>query len=203
MEGRLVSEDTVALAQAGGTRDWESVTPWSFPDPVAPPVAARRQGVKLALPELTAAVQRLSRANKPVLVEGVGGLLCPLTEDATVADLIAAVGLRLVVVARRSLGTLNHTLLTVDVARRRGLGVAGIVVNETSPPAGLADATNVDELRRLLPVPVLAVVPHQPSPRPGPLPELAAVPWWRLCFAGHPPEEGAEAYLRLGAERGA
>jgi dethiobiotin synthetase len=182
--GGWLSPDTEELAAAAGEPDWDQVTPWSFPDPVAPPVAARRCGVSLTLAGLAGAVRRRQRPGVPVLVEGVGGLLCPLTEAETVADLAAALGLPLVVVARRSLGTLNHTLLTVEAAGRRGLAVAGVVVSETVPPAGLAEATNVDELRRRLAVPILAVVPHQAAPSPRPPAELEAVDWWRLCGAG-------------------
>ena len=178
-----LSADTDQLAAAAGETDCERVTPWAFPEPVAPPVAARRAGVTLTLDGLAAAVRRLGRPGVPVLVEGVGGLLCPLTEAETVADLAAVLGLPLVVVARRSLGTLNHTLLTVETACRRGLAVAGVVVNETVSPEGLADATNVDELRRRLPVPVLAVVPHRTGPPQQPPAELLAVDWWRLCGA--------------------
>jgi dethiobiotin synthetase len=176
--------DTEQLAAAAGEADWEKVTPWAFPDPVAPPVAARRCGVSLTLAGLAEAVRRQRRPGVPVLVEGVGGLLCPLTEAETVADLAAALDLRLVVVARRSLGTLNHTLLTVEAACRRGLPVAGVVVNEAVPPEGLADATNVEELRRRLAVPILAVLPHQAGPVARPPAELEAVDWWGLCGAG-------------------
>jgi dethiobiotin synthetase len=99
-----------------------------------------------------------------------------------VADLAQALGLALLVVARRSLGTLNHTLLTLEAARHRLLKVAGVVVNETTLPVGLADQTNVAELQRLG-VPVLAVVPYQPHDVPGEVPGLATVDWWSLCFA--------------------
>jgi dethiobiotin synthetase len=181
--GGWLSDDTAILAAAAGEANLRAVTPWAFPEPVAPPVAARRGGVVLSLPELAAAVRRRGRAGVTVLLEGVGGLLCPLTDDHTVADLAADLGLPLVVVARRALGTLNHTLLTVEAARHRGLPLAGVVVNETTPPEGLAEATNVEELRRRLRVPVLAVVPHQPAAEPALLPELAAVAWRGLCHA--------------------
>jgi dethiobiotin synthetase len=173
--GRWVSEDTLLLAEATGEADLDAVTPWSFPEPAAPPVAARLAGVSLTLEGLAAAVRRRAAAEAGVMVEGVGGLLCPLTEDATVADLVAELRLPLVVVARRSLGTLNHTLLTREVARVRRLDVLGIVVNETTPPASLAEETNVEELRRRLDVPVLAVVPHGAADA-----ALAGVDWWRL-----------------------
>ncbi len=189
--GRLVSEDTIRLADAAGLGPdaWEQVTPWTFADPVAPPVAARRQGVGLSLEQLIDAVYGTVRPGEVLLVEGVGGLLCPLTENDTVADLAAALGLPLVVVARRSLGTLNHTLLTLEAARARRLPVAGVVVSETAPPDGPADATNVDELRRLG-VPVLAVAPYRKGGTAEELARLLAeVDWGRLCRARVAPEE--------------
>ncbi len=179
--GRLISDDTLLLARAAGLDGgWDQVTPWAFAEPVAPAVAARLRGLALRLDEIAAAVARQGR-ELPVLVEGVGGLLCPLTERETVADLAALLGLRVVVVARRSLGTLNHTLLTVEVALGRGLDLAGVVVSETTPCSGLAEETNVEELRRRLPVPLLAVARHQAGPAAADQAELAAVDWWTLC----------------------
>jgi dethiobiotin synthetase len=178
--GRCLADDTVALAEAAGVGDdWEAVTPFTFPDPVAPPLAARRRGVALELGAVVAAVRRRQRPGAALLVEGVGGLLCPLTDSETVADLARDLALPLVVVARRSLGTLNHTLLTLEAARARCLGVAGVVISETMPPEGLADETNVDELRRLG-VPVLAVVPHRPGGAREAVPALDDIDWWGL-----------------------
>jgi len=179
INNRWLSEDTRCLAEAANAaKDMEQITPWTFPDPVAPPVAARRCGVTLTLEALTCAVWAQSSPGSILLVEGVGGLLCPLTEKETVADLAAAVGFPLVVVVRRSLGTLNHTLLTLEAARSRNLRVAGIVVNETEPPCTLAEETNVEELRRLVDVPLLAIVPHQRERVPGEIAALADVDWW-------------------------
>jgi dethiobiotin synthetase len=162
------------------------VTPWAFPEPVAPPVACRHHGVALTLADLAGAVREAGRPGAVTLVEGVGGLLCPLTERDTVADLAASLRLPVVVVARRSLGTLNHTLLTLEVARGRGLPLAGLVVNETSPPEGLAEETNVAELERRAGVPLLAVVPHQRREGAPDTRSLERVDWWGLCFACQP-----------------
>jgi dethiobiotin synthetase len=183
-DGAWRSEDTLLLAEAAGDRDLDAITPWAFPTPAAPPVAARLAGAVLRIDALAEAVRRRAADGSAVLVEGVGGLLCPLTETETVADLAGRLGLPLVVVVRRSLGTLNHTLLTVEAAERRGLPLAGVVVNETTPVEGTADETNVEELRRRLPVPLLAVLPHR---RPGTamsVDPLRAVGWWRLAVAG-------------------
>jgi dethiobiotin synthetase len=180
-DGRWLCDDTLRLTEAAGPgNEPEDVTPWAFPDAVAPPVAARRQGVSLDVPSLAAAARRRAAGGTILLVEGVGGLLCPLTERETVADLVRALGLPLVVVARRSLGTLNHTLLTLETARARGLRLAGVVVSETSPSRDLADKTNVEELRRRINIPLLTVVPYRPGVDDADLPEITAVDWRRL-----------------------
>lgn len=175
--GRLVSEDTKRLAEAAGQSDLAEITPWSLTEPAAPPLAARLAGVSLRLPDIVTAVKRRFESGAILLVEGVGGLLCPLTEEATVADLASPLRLPLVIVARRGLGTLNHTLLTYEAACRRGLAVAGVVVNETSPVSSRAEQDNVAELARLG-VPILAVMPYGGQDL-----ALAQVDWRQLAEA--------------------
>jgi len=118
-----VSGDTLVLADAIGANESErtAITPWALPEPTAPSVAARSAGIQLSIPELANSARCLAGVASILLVEGVGGLLCPLTERETVADLVRELRLPMIVVARRSLGTLNHTLLTLEVAQRRGL----------------------------------------------------------------------------------
>jgi dethiobiotin synthetase len=180
--GRWLSDDARVLAEASGEPDPSAVAPFTFPAAAAPPVAARLAGTTLSLGDVANAVRARSSPNTVTLVEGIGGLLCPLTERETVADLAAALGLPLLVVARRSLGTLNHTLLTLEVARGRRLAVAGVVVTETEPVSGPAAQTNVEELRRRIDVPLLAVFPHCPACDP---PEADAVDWAALAGRGN------------------
>jgi dethiobiotin synthetase len=181
LDGRWLSEDTRLLAEAAGDPNMEGITPWTFPAAAAPPVAARSAGVDLRLDALVEAVRCRASPGTILLVEGIGGLLCPLTERETVADLAVQLDLPVLVVARRSLGTLNHTMLTLEAAEARRLRVAGLVVNETTQVSGLAEETNVDELRRRIHVPLLAVIPHQLDPRLDSLGEGVAVDWWRLA----------------------
>lgn len=184
VEGSLVSEDTMLLAAAvgKGRESWKKITPWTFAEPAAPPVAARLEDVRLELHKIVACV-RAGKSNADVcLVEGVGGLLCPLTERHYVADLIARLGMATVVVTRRSLGTINHTLLTLEAAQARGIRVAGIVVNEINPPDGLAEETNVRELCQRTEVPLLAVVSFDGWRLPEGTPRLAGVNWWQLAM---------------------
>jgi dethiobiotin synthetase len=181
---RLVCDDSVVLADASGQgQKWEDVTPFAFAEPLAPAVAARRQGVRLTLEGLVDAVQRLAGPETIVMVEGVGGLLCPLTDKETIADLAVALRFPLVVVTRRSLGTLNHTLLTLEVARGRELAVAGVVVNETEPAQGIAAQTNVQELRQRIGVPLLRVVPFRADVAAA----LSEIDWLQLAECARVP----------------
>jgi dethiobiotin synthetase len=182
--GRRVCDDAVALGEAAGITP-ERVTRWMFSEPAAPPVAARLEGVALQLADLEAAVRAAGDNADILLVEGVGGLLCPLTERETVADLIAALHLPMVVVARRSLGTLNHTLLTVETAQNRGMAVAGVVISETVPPASVAEVSNVEELRARLSIPILGLVPYQCSGAIRVEDALRCVDWWALSETTH------------------
>jgi dethiobiotin synthetase len=162
-------EDAAVLAAAaGGSMPLERVVPLVYEAPLAPVVAARRLGERLEAADVERAVDLglkwwLDRAELMV-VEGIGGFLTPVAEGMTVADLAIRLDYPLVVVARRALGTLNHTLLTVEAALRRGLRIAGIVLNGAAPAAdaqaALAEATNAGELARHLgSIAVLAEVP--------------------------------------------
>ncbi|NBO92032.1 MAG: dethiobiotin synthase [Planctomycetia bacterium] len=163
-------EDTRALSAAAGDPEYTSITPFTFKAPAAPPVAARLEGKELSLAEIIESINRRADGAEAMLIEGVGGLLCPLTETQTVADLIVALGFPAVVVARRALGTLNHTLLTLEVARNRGLNICGVIVSETNPPVEIADQTNVAELQKRCRV--LGVMPFGA--------ETLEINWWSL-----------------------
>ena len=155
-EGWQCDDARQLIAAAGGEIPLERVTPLLFEEPLAPVVAARRAGQALSQEQVERALFETiawweGRA-EVMVVEGIGGLLCPLAEGTTVADLAIALDYPLVVVARHGLGTLNHTLLTVEAARSRSLRIAGLVLNSPEPETGsLAEATSADELARRLP----------------------------------------------------
>ena len=121
--------DHELLAAAAGASA-ETVAPQRFGPPVSPHLAADLAGVELDLDAMiVAAASAAAEADADVLVvEGVGGLLVPLTRERTVRDLAVALGFALVVAARPGLGTINHTLLTLEAARAAGLTVAGVVM---------------------------------------------------------------------------
>lgn len=164
--GELVPEDALLLRTAAGLDPLplSAVVPYRYPLPVTPKVAAQHEGIPISLAAIRDAYAKLrGRAPRLLLVEGAGGLLSPLTESHVGADLARELGLPLLVIARASLGTINHTLLTVNEAHRRGLSVAGIVLNRTSETRGADEESNAAEIQRLTQAPLLGTVEHLPA----------------------------------------
>ncbi len=161
-DGTLRWRDVEQLAEAAGVpeRQRNSICPLLLKAPLAPPVAARLEKRNICLSLIQQAFHQVCEQHELVLVEGVGGLLCPLTDDETVADFAALTGFPLIIVARLGLGTINHTLLTVEAATHRALPVAGVVLNDVDKSDGSPDAeTNVTELEQRLDCPLLGIVP--------------------------------------------
>ena len=163
----LVSEDAEALAHFADCRlPLEVVCPVRYAAPLAPAVAAEESGVDVDFAAIGAALTRLDHASDVVLVEGVGGVCVPLDRAGRVSvlDLAAAMGYPVLIVARSTLGTLNHTAMTARLLRDAGLRIAGVVMNHYPVDAGrLSDDPSVQSNRRWLEkltgAPVLAIVP--------------------------------------------
>ena len=166
--GQLVSADAEFLAAcADSRRTLAEIAPLRMALPLAPNVAARREGRDVDLDAIFDTYRRLARADDvdAVIVEGIGGLLCPIRDDFWVIHLAKMTALPLVIVARPGLGTINHTLLTLSAARRAGLSVAGVVVNRYHTDAtdvDLAAQTNPAQIAERGGVNVLALVPNDP-----------------------------------------
>lgn len=175
---RGIASDARILAHAAAVDDpWPLINPVCYREPLAPAVAARRAHQPVRFPTIVRAFRELSQRHDVLIVEGIGGLLVPLSRRTTVADLIRVLNLPILVVSRRRLGTLNHTFLTVEHATRAGLRVMGVVLNAADPPtsdpdARLAEQTNPAALQACLPVPLVGnlgrLAPGEngvPSPR--------------------------------------
>ena len=161
--------DHELLAAAAGTRP-EAVAPRTFGPPVSPHLAAELAGAALALDDMvTAASAAVAEAHATVLVaEGVGGLLVPLTADASVRDLAEALRLPVVIAARPGLGTISHTLLTLEAARAAGLRVAAVVLTPWPEAQSVMEESNRATIARLGRVEV-ATLPHLPDGSPASL----------------------------------
>lgn len=164
---RLVSSDARWLARAAGVEDpWSLINPICYHEPLAPYIASLRAHQPIDWAGMRHAFQVLLKRHDVVIVEGIGGLLVPLSRRRTVVDLIQMLELPVLVVARLRLGTLNHTLLTVEQATRARLKVVGVVLNAAEAPtadpdARLAERTNPSVLKACLPVPLLGVLPYR------------------------------------------
>jgi len=156
--------DAERLARASdGAEALEIVCPYSLAAPLAPAVAARVEGKEISFARIVDGARALAARHDAILVEGAGGLLVPLTDRETYADLAAALGLPVLVVARAGLGTVNHTALTVEALRRRGLAVAGIVMNRTTPADDPSVPHNAGEIARLTGIAPAALLPFVPD----------------------------------------
>jgi dethiobiotin synthetase len=152
--------DTMLLRAAAGVADRpEDICPYAFAAPLAPLVAARLEGRAVERDVVLASVAAIAERHGTALVEGAGGLIVPVGEDWTIADLAAWIDLPVLVVGRAGLGTVNHTLLTVEAARRRGLDVAGVVLNGLREDTDGSASTNPELIEAFGDVPVLAVLP--------------------------------------------
>ncbi len=158
-------DDVLALQeQAGPDQPLDTVAPCTVPEAASPHLAARLAGVALDMDRYRTALAAVD-GDHDLLVEGVGGVMVPITDALeTIIDLARTARLCPLVVARPQLGTLNHSALTVAALRQAGLEPLGMIVNHhqvVSP--SVATATASEELTRITGLPVLAEVPFQPD----------------------------------------
>jgi dethiobiotin synthetase len=129
-DGVRVSEDAELLAWGAGLEALPpEATPYLFTAPVAPSVAAEKEGCRIDLERIAADYATLAALKDFMVVEGAGGLMVPLAGGLLVADLVRRLGLPVIVVARPGLGTVNHTLLTCFTARQMGLTATGVIIS--------------------------------------------------------------------------
>ena len=140
--------DPVLLAAAAGVTP-EAVAPRRFGPAVSPHLAAELAGGAITLGELERAARAAAATADVLVAEGVGGLLVPLTPDETVRSLAVALGLPLVVAARPGLGTISHTLLTLEAARAAGLHVAAVVLTPWPERPAAMERSNAATIARL------------------------------------------------------
>ena len=143
--------DALELRAAAAVEDpLEDICPVQLALPAAPTVAAAAENTRVDLDGIRAAWARLRKRHEIMIVEGAGGLLVPLAEKCTMADFAAELELPLVVVARAALGTINHTLLTLEAIEQRRLPLAGVVISHATGPLTDADSQNLGALRSAL-----------------------------------------------------
>ncbi len=143
--------DALLLRKSAGVDDpLNDINPVYFKEPLAPLVASKIEKKEISLTKIIRAYKDLCQRHNFLIVEGTGGLMVPITNNMYMADLAKMFGLPLVIVSRPGLGTINHTLLTINCARQYGLKILGFVVDYTRDGGkGLAEKTNPEIIRKL------------------------------------------------------
>ncbi|MFT4579403.1 MAG: dethiobiotin synthetase [Nitrospinales bacterium] len=125
------NSDAKFLMEVSGTTDAEEeVCPHRLKTPASPYQASQIAGTPIQASTILEQLKILQSRHNMMLVEGIGGLLVPITARYNVADLAREIGLPLIIISRIRLGTLNHTLLTINAARQYGLEIKGIILNK-------------------------------------------------------------------------
>ena len=157
IDGSLVSEDVVYLKKIiDSTDDDDLVSPIRLKPPIAPTIAAVKSGVPIDIDKVWKAYEVLSDRHDFVVVEGIGGLMVPVDDTLFVADLVRKMDLPLVIVGSDYLGTINHTLLTVEYAKSRNIRIKGIIINMLKGDNGF-----VREIEKYSSVPILGTIPFK------------------------------------------
>ncbi len=144
----------------------EDINPVAFKLPLAPMVAARLENKKFRLDRVRCSFKKLKSNGDFIIVEGVGGIMVPLHKKRVgafyVTDLIKEMKLAVIVVARPDLGTINHTLMTLDILKRNKIKIAGIIINHSSKTGkDISVVTNPDIIEELSGVKVLGIMPFK------------------------------------------
>jgi dethiobiotin synthetase len=169
--------------------DPEVVAPLRFAAPASPHLAAALEDGEVTPAELVANARAAGSDDsgpRTLLVEGVGGLLVPLTDGFSVRDLAVELGLPIVIAARPGLGSINHTLLTLEAARSHGLRVAAVVLNPWPAEPGALESSNLETIQSEGAVEVLTLPWLTAGERSSLAEAGAALPWraW-LDGSGH------------------
>jgi dethiobiotin synthetase len=154
--------DHELLASVTG-QEPSAVAPWQFGPPVSPHLAAELDGATLEPTELIAAARRAGAYADALVCEGVGGLLVPITPGYLVRDFALDLGMPLIVAARPGLGTINHTLLTLEAARAAGLDPVSVVLTPWPGEASRLEQSNQETVERLGGVPVATLPECSPD----------------------------------------
>ncbi len=156
-------EDAELLAQAVNHRfPIEKICPQRFQAPLAPPVAAQKEGTKVDEALLKEGALWWQDQADFLIVEGVGGVLCPLSENLLITDFVAALNYPVLIVARAGLGTVNHSLMTIEILKKQGLQIAGLILNDVDPQLNdESRMSNAALIQQWTTVPVLSFVPFE------------------------------------------
>ena len=144
----------------------DEISPWRFAAPLSPDMAAARENRSLDLDAIVDFCRAAAGGDEDVLlIEGVGGVMVPLTREHTVLDWMAALRAPALIVVGSYLGTISHTLTAAEAVARRGIGIAGIVISE-SEESPVAVAETRDAIARFVADAPILTLPRLPGADP-------------------------------------
>jgi dethiobiotin synthetase len=161
-DGTLLSEDAAFLMWAAGFGEErrQEVNALCLAPPLTPAVAARESSMVIDVEMLLSTCRNMVRKEELTLVEGVGGLVAPLWQDYLVADMMLALKLPAILVTRPNLGTVNHTVLSTEYARQRGIKLVGMIINQwPENDSTVLENSNAEYIERLTNLPILGKFP--------------------------------------------
>ncbi|MBN1419255.1 MAG: dethiobiotin synthase [Planctomycetes bacterium] len=158
---RAPGPDVRQLAAAARDRgDLALRAPYAFRAPLAPWIAAALEGARIAPRRILGCFRAIARERDLVVVEGAGGLRVPYARGLDAGGIARLLGLPVLIVARDALGTINHTVLTVEAARRQGLRIAGIVLNRIRSRSDPSIDSNAHALAEMTRARLLGTLPY-------------------------------------------
>jgi dethiobiotin synthetase len=159
--GTLVSQDAQTLVEFSGSSDpLDWINPYCLASPVTPSLAARIEGVEIKFDKIGSCFQEISGRHTFVVVEGAGGVMSPISDNLLVVDMIRALNLPAVIVSRATLGTINHTLLTLECLQIRQIETLGFILNRFPRNPGLSERTNAEIIAAVGSIPHLGSIPE-------------------------------------------
>jgi dethiobiotin synthetase len=155
------SDAKFLMESSSSTDAEEEVCPYRLKTPASPYQAAQIAGIQIQPSTIIEKFKVLRSRHRIMMVEGIGGILVPITYKYSVADLALEIGLPLIIVSRLRVGTLNHTLLTINAAQQYGLKIKGIILNQHEA-GGLNDVEikQGELLEEFSGIPILGICPY-------------------------------------------
>ena len=155
------SDAKFLMESSSSTDAEEEVCPYRLKTPASPYQAAQIAGIQIQPSTIIEKFKVLRSRHRMMMVEGIGGILVPITYKYSVADLALEIGLPLIIVSRLRVGTLNHTLLTINAAQQYGLKIKGIILNQHEA-GGLNDIEikQGELIEEFSNIPILGTCPH-------------------------------------------
>ena len=154
------SSDVAILAEVAGIKDPEElINPVFLPVPTSPYDASKLLSLPIDIPLILTKFKKLLSMHDIVLIEGIGGIMTPITKKFFVADMIKAMAIETIIVTRATLGTLNHTIMTCKMCKDYDIHVRGLVINNFDEKGTAAEKNAPATLYELTGINILGVVP--------------------------------------------